>query len=300
MSVWDAIFGVVGGPAAPFIDKSDATRGALIGTIGGLGGTAIEAGAGDTKGAQTGLVTDEVLGSIAATAGTLGAAAPAGAATVGATTAADASAEAAPAVVAPAVETAAEGATSAIPAAGSATVAVPLEAGTGAAAGLATPTASTIAGTAAPTENAVAAAADPTAKIASSNILKAGTKAVKAAGTAFDDYNKINNAFQQKQNQGQEPTSQQPYSQPQLQAPLSPSIAGIATDPFETDSFNAIFGKNQDPMQKKTLDNMVNPTISFPTKPIPEAIQTPPPARTAQDFYNQINGLTKANPSLTE
>lgn len=101
-SLWDTIFGVVGGPAAMAVDHSANTRGAAIGTIGGLGGTAIEAAAGDSPQAlKSGVLTDEVLGSIAATVGTLGAAAPAATAGVAASDAAiDTGAAAAPAITA--------------------------------------------------------------------------------------------------------------------------------------------------------------------------------------------------------
>lgn len=90
MSLFDSIFGVLAGPVVAIPAEAAMgrsrrqqaeARGASIAAVGGLGGTAIEAAAGDDDHAvSTGLTADTALGGAAATVATLGAAAPAAAA----------------------------------------------------------------------------------------------------------------------------------------------------------------------------------------------------------------------------
>lgn len=296
MSIWDSIFGVVGGPASMAVDGSADTRGASIAAVGGLGGTGIEAAAGDDpRAVGTGLATDQILGSIAATVGTLGAAAPAAAAATTATTAATA-APAASAVAAPiAAETTAE----AIPA-----VAAPT------AASAIAPTASAVAPTtevglgsieaAAPTPIAAASGSSvvPATETAINEVSGEGAKALstksafKVANTTINTVKKSSDLASAQDALDRPKSPQQEIATPKPSAPITAGIGG-------NNQFDAIFGSSgSKSMANPNYANQISDPLNVPAAPNPSApIQTPAPTlikpqpqRSFQDFYSQLNG----------
>jgi hypothetical protein len=264
MSAWDSIFGVVAGPIALLDTKNKQARAAAIAAVGGLGGTGLEAAAGeDAKTVQSGLATDQVLGSIAATVGTLGAAAPAAAsadaATIGADTAAEGAATTA-ATATPAIASAApEVASTATP-----TVATSLPMG-----GISTETSPIV----------------PASETAIDEVSGAGGQ-VNNLKNAKDAFN-IGKTTYSTINQGMKATQDQPNpiaSMPTYKPP-------VAVDPTASTQFSTIFGKPD------VTNQGMNPVLSQTSVPgLPSAIapmiapliQTP--QRSMTDFMTQING----------
>lgn len=297
MSIWDKVLGVVGGPALTIgeiaagdeANKDARTTG--ISLFGGLGGTAGQYAAADNANDQNqameGIKEDMIFGSAAATAATLGAAAPAAAA---ATTALEPTAS----VAAPIATTAATTAAPALGTAGTAAlpastsllpaVAPATEVGLGSAVPtIAAPIAAAPGSSVVPASETVIN--EVTGEIPKNALLSNIGKGVKLAGNGFSIAKDNSEAATKRTQEESAPT------------PLNTTKLIQAPQPLDITShnhFQTIFGtpdNDADPMGNN-LNSMLNPNLNFnpmPIKPI-EPVIAPKPTFNLQDFTNQING----------
>jgi hypothetical protein len=335
MSVFDSVFGVIAGPLSIPLeavagrskkDQADA-RGASIAAVGGVGGTAIEAAAGDDPQAiKTGVTADVILGSTAATVATLGAAAPAAgaadAAVIGGeaagAAAADAGVTAGAAAAAPAASTAAE---AALPAASTAGVDMVSGAAGATAAPVVTPTAGTAITSAAPDMITGAApvdtmithpagqyangiAANPAAEVSES--ASTAQKLKDAAKIGTQTYSNVKRASASSQEEA-------PPSAPQIKTYKPPASGFESAQISQPGQFDQIFGTPQvsgtpqlltpnstnstlDPLTNSQLGTFTPPPLLQPTPPMIQMSDNTRKTkvtnadRSVQDFLNQIYG----------